>query len=61
MSDDIILEFQNVTKTVSRRHGAERCLVSDPARRDPRHVRRERRRQIHPDEDPVRRLSLRDL
>ena len=46
---------------VPRRQGSAGRVDLRRARRDPRHLRRERRRQVHPDEGPVRRLRARHV
>ncbi len=60
--DDTILEMRNITKTFPGVKALENVnLAVRTARRDPRHLRRERRRQVHPHEGAVGRTPRRFL
>jgi ABC-type sugar transport system ATPase subunit len=52
-----ILEMRGHHQDLSRRECARQRQPDGPRGRDPRHCRRERRRQIDPDEGALRRLS----
>ena len=53
--------MRDITRGVSRRPRARRRDVRGAPRHDPRAGRRERRRQVHADEGPERRLPARQL
>ena len=56
-----LLEMRDITKRFARRHGAARSQPRGARWRDPRHLRRERRRQVHADEGAQRDLPARQL
>ncbi len=52
-----LLRMEHITKRFPGVLALDRCVAGNPARRDPWPAGRERRRQIHFAENPVRRLS----
>ena len=56
-----ILEMRSITKEFPGVKALDDVSLTVQRRRDPRDLRRERRRQVHPDEGALRRLPLRHL
>ena len=57
----VILEMRAITKEFPGVKALSDVILTVRARRDPRHLRGERRRQVHPDEGALGRLPVRHL